>query len=711
MKSELFRMWCYSLILVLILVPFSYQSINNYRLPNDSLPYRYQIQLMPHMTTEDLSFDGESKIFLEVFKPTINITLNSLKLQYYEESTKLIGDEVFKPSRHILDDESEFLILNFHEHIEPGLYFLYLKYEGELNSKPMGFFRDYYVDDNNKQILLAATQFETTFARLAFPCWDEPAIKATFDISIKHLANYTALSNMPIKEIVKDTDIDGMVWSTFERTPQISSYLVSFTISNFENVSNSYGNFSLWSHKETLQYLSHSYEIGMKTFPILEEYTGIGYNMPKMDVIGVPGLSFGAMENWGLIIVMEYHLLTYNHSTDMDKFTTSTIIVHEIAHQWFGNIVSPAWWEDVWITEGLATYMHYFILSKVMNYPRIMDFFVVTNNFRVYSFETYYGKKAIYRNITSPKESIAHLSTVHDKAATVMHMISGLLSKEVFHAGIKKMLQTYKYGIISTDNFWNSMQEAMEESKLPYNNFNIKSRLDCYISQVGYPIINVERNYESGAIKLIQTSIEKDCDYFDCKQIESQRWWVPINLATMSLQNFSSSAATYWMGPEEKELIIDGVDSLDWYIINKKSVGFYRVNYDTENWKRIIDYMNTPNFKNIHVLNRAKLLDDAYYFAKNEKLDKNLLFNLTSYLVREDDLIPWKKAEIIFFFIFRFQGRTPENKKFILRLIEPLLEQTGLKVRPGDDFFTRLKRNIALTWICRISRKHCYINM
>lgn len=117
------------------------------------------------------------------------------------------------------------------------------------------------------------------------------------------------------------------------------------------------------------------------------------------------------------------------------------------------------------------------------------------------------------------------------------------------------------------------MQEAMEESKLPYNNFDIKSRLDSYISQVGFPIINVERNYESGAIKLIQTSIEKDCDYFDCNM--KDRWWVPINLATMSLQNFSSSAATYWINPEENELIIDGVDSDDWYIINKKSVGNY----------------------------------------------------------------------------------------------------------------------------------------
>lgn len=138
---------------------------------------------------------------------------------------------------------------------------------------------------------------------MAFPCWDEPAIKATFDISIKHFPNYTALSNMPVKETIDEREIDGKVWSIFQRTPQISTYLVSFSISQFQNVSNSNGNFSLWSDEKNLKYLNLAYDIGIRTFPVLEEYTGIEYSLPKMDIFGVPGLSFGAMENWGLITV------------------------------------------------------------------------------------------------------------------------------------------------------------------------------------------------------------------------------------------------------------------------------------------------------------------------------------------------------------------------------------------------------------------------
>lgn len=129
-----------------------------------------------------------------------------------------------------------------------------------------------------------------------------------------------------------------------------------------------------------------------------------------------------------------------------------------------------------------------------------------------------------------------------------------------------------KYKTITTNNFWSIMQEAMDESKMPFNNFDIKLHLDGYISQVGYPIINVTRNYESGIIKLTQTSDRIDCKYFDCNVVH-KKWWVPINFATMSNPNFSSSAATYWMEPKQKELTIDGVDPHDWYIINKQCVG------------------------------------------------------------------------------------------------------------------------------------------
>ena len=147
-----------------------------------------------------------------------------------------------------------------------------------------------------------STFFEATQARAAFPCWDEPALKATFDISIKHFPNYTALSNMPVEEIINETEIDGKIWTDFETTPLMSTYLVAFTVSDFGRLSNHEGNFSIWSRKNALDSVKFGYEIGLEAISILEEFTNVPYQMPKLDIVAIPYSANVAMENWGLIV-------------------------------------------------------------------------------------------------------------------------------------------------------------------------------------------------------------------------------------------------------------------------------------------------------------------------------------------------------------------------------------------------------------------------
>ncbi|XP_033224230.1 aminopeptidase Q-like [Belonocnema kinseyi] len=683
-------------ILLLGLVHLSHQI--NYRLPNGSIPHHYKLSFIPHLIPDNFTFDGESEIFLRVHKTTRNLTLHSLNLEIHEESTMIVGDEeIIIPHRHIFEKEREFFILNLRNDLLPGDYKLLLKFSGILNNASRGFFWDSYLNDDNETTYLVATQFETTHARQAFPCWDEPALKATFEISIKHFPNYTALSNMPVDKKLIGTESDGKLWTKFKTTPLMSTYLVCFTVSDFQNITNLEGNFSLWARKNVLNSMKFAYDVALKAFPVLEDYTNIPYILPKMDIIAIPGHDNGAMENWGLIVAKESDI-SRQAMFDESFLRIQKYMVHEVSHQWFGNLISVAWWNDIWLTEGLASYFHFYLGAKVNNFPRMTDLFIINKN-KVFEKDDDPLSLPPFREVNSAIETRQLLNTVHDKASTIMKMLSGLLSEEVFQSGIKKLLKKYKFRSITTDNFWETMQETLNESS--ENNFKIKKMLEPYISQQGFPLINVIRNYTSGVIKLTQ-----ECLMCKKNNLPESKWWIPINFATTSSPDFSSTLATHWMNPED-EFVIEGVDPNDWIIINIKSSAYYRVNYDEENWKKIGHYLNSENFSNIDILNRAQILQDGFWLFKQEKLDKELLIYLTSYLTREVDYIPWSTGDDIIQHLVENTDITEDSKIFILAIVGNLVDDAGLEESPNDDLFTVWKRFIGIYWSCYVSKRFC----
>ncbi|XP_051168547.1 aminopeptidase Q-like [Leptopilina boulardi] len=697
-------------ILLFTFVEFTQQSIN-YRLPNATKPLHYKLKFEPHLSKDNFTFDGEAEILVEILSKTNNITLHSVNLTIFEEETFLIGEEennnnnnFSQPIEHIYEDESEFFILKFDNQLQPGNYTLMIKFTGAMNDEPRGFFWDSYTNDNNETIYLSATQFETSFARMAFPCWDEPALKSTFEISIKHFSNYTALSNMPMETIISDDDDDDnneKIWTIFQITPLMSTYLVCFTVTNFVNISHVEGNLTIWSRKDIIDTMNLGLEIASRALTVLEEYTGIPYELPKMDIIAIPNYIHGAMENWGLIVFKEEYLLRNDSSLESDILKTYKFMVHEVAHQWFGNLVTPAWWDDLWITEGLASYLHYFLTDKVFNFPRMMDLFEVSNTFKVYEKDEQLSLP-LFRNVTSSRESHNLLLGVHDKSATMMHMLSSLMSKEVFQTGLRKLLQKYRYGTITTDDFWQTLQESLNDSNkiIMNNNFEIKKVMESYISQIGYPVINMSRNYTSGTITLSQECII-------CPENETEsKFWIPINFAKSSSLNFSSTIANYWLSPEEKELIIEGISPDDWIIFNIQNSAYYRVNYDQQNWEIISNFLNSKNFSQIHILNRAQLLDDAFWLFKQNKLDRDFLLNLTLYMAREVDYIPWVACDAILLY-FQTQNDTLNFKEYTLNLVEALVEDSGVDQKESDDIFTVFKRFIGTYWSCAADRRYC----
>ncbi|XP_043466324.1 aminopeptidase N-like [Leptopilina heterotoma] len=244
------------------------------------------------------------------------------------------------------------------------------------------------------------------------------------------------------------------------------------------------------------------------------------------------------------------------------------------------------------------------------------------------------------------------------------------------------------------------MQEVLSKSKGNNNTWKVKEVMELYISQLGYPVINMSRNYTTGVITLSQ-----ECTVCSITKMPS-KFFIPINFATSSSLNFTSTFASHWLRPDEKELIIEGIHPNDWVIFNIQSSAYYRVNYDKRNWEQIDKYLNSENFSRIHVLNRAQLLENAFWLFKTKKINEESLINLTSYMSREVDYIPWTAADDILLY-FHTENVTFDFKKYTLNLVKALIKDAGVDGKENDDIFTVLKRFIGTYWSCALDKRHC----
>ncbi|XP_043485221.1 aminopeptidase N-like [Leptopilina heterotoma] len=687
--------YIYFIVLLCIFIQFT-QQLKNYRLPNVTIPLNYKLKFEPHLSPNNFTFHGEAEILIVLLSNTNNITLHSVDLTIFENETLLTGAEnTFTPTEHIYEKESEFLILKFIGDLKPGIFKINFKFLGELRANFLGFFWDSYHDENGDTKYLAATQFEANYARMAFPCWDEPALKASFDISIKHFSNYTALSNMPIKTMISNTT-DDKIWTVFKQTPLMSTYLVSFAVVDFSSITKTGGNITIWSRASNIDSMNLGLNVASQALTILEEFTDMRYQLPKMDILAVPNYPHGAMENWGLIVINEMCILNNKNSSAVQKLKLHQYMVHEYAHQWFGNLITPAWWNDIWITEGLSTYLDYFLSDKIYNFPRMMDLFA-KHVVGVIGREDYFSNK-LFRNVTSSTEALNLLRVVHEKAATIMHMLSNLMSKEAFQNGVRKILKKYKLETINTANFLQTMQESLDEGKIVNKYFKIEEVIMSYISQVGYPVIVMSRNYTTGTITLTQ-----ECTVCPRNKPQS-KFFIPINFVTSSSLNFSSTLATHWLKPDDKELIIEGIHPDDWIIFNIKNTAYYRVIYDNENWERLKNYLHSDDFVRIHALNRAQLLENAFWLYKQRKVDKEFFLTFTLYMTREVDYVPWAVCDNILTYLNN-NDFTLTMKNYILNLVKPLIEHLEVKPKENEDIFTSEKRYFAMYWNSKFDTK------
>ncbi|XP_032684080.1 aminopeptidase N-like [Odontomachus brunneus] len=741
-------------------VIFDYTQEIDYKLPPSGVrPTNYEITLQPYFDVKgkEFSFDGNVNITLDreeletkaiTLHYAANLTNIEAVLQYYStvEIAPLEDNELqinttikrIKPTNITYESHTNFITLNFEDNIPlPSVaenFTLALSYTGTLIHDDLyGFYRSSYGEGDDEE-WLATTQFEPIYARRAFPCWDEPDIKATFDIIIKHPSDYTAISNMGEKPKKKDTkkkgtqDNNDIVETRFETTPKMSTYLVAFVISKFNDNSNSDKDFTIWTKPGDEDSTEFALDNGQEILVELESYTNIKYytslkpnensmHMSKMDQVSIPQFPAGAMENWGLVTYREPLLLSMENVTSTRGIQdTMTVIAHEFAHQWFGNLVTPKWWNHIWLSEGFATFFQYFIPDNIQGEEwRLMDQFVIkVMQGSAFVTDASAVTHSLDQDAPSP-EQILHLfdNIAYKKGACVIRMMQHVLTETHFQNALKQYLKNNMHESVSPKELYKAMQDEIDKNTKPKIETPVEIEIitNSWVTQPGYPVITVKINNKTGDATITQQRFFLSGP----SSVDKTKWYIPINYVTQEDPAIKDTAtkAKAWLESTKSSTSIKKVvkDKDKWVIFNNLQTGYYRVNYEESNWNYLAAYLNTDNYNNIHPVSRAQLIDDSMNLARAGYLSYTSALPITNYLHRETDYIPWYAAFRAFDYLDRnLQGmKNYENlQNYIVQKLNAYANMVEFTDTPKNTtYFYQLGRELALEMSCTYGFEEC----
>ncbi|XP_053692528.1 membrane alanyl aminopeptidase-like [Sabethes cyaneus] len=687
-------------------VPF--QDVDEtYRLPKTSVPTHYTIQLNTGVHTGDTKFQGSVEIHLTVKEETKDIVVHNRGLTI--ESAQLVvvqeaGNVQLTDPTWTLDSRVEQLSFANEPALQPGNYILTVTFSGRLGLNEDGFYRSSYTTDEGATVYLATTQFESTSARTAFPCYDEPGLKATFDVRLIHHNRYTARSNM--KPASTGALADDYQVTIFERTPVMSTYLLAFVVSDFQSRGDE--RHEVYARPNALDETDFAVEAGGKILTALGTHIGIDYyeHMPEMKQFAIPDFAAGAMENWGLVTYREQYLLFDPAiSTYRTKTNIATIIAHEFAHQWFGNLVSPEWWEYIWLNEGFATLYEYY--SAHLAYPT-EGYWELFNPFVIQAAMVPDGldsTRPMTWNAATPSE-IGRLfdRVAYPKSGSVLNMMRHVLGEDNWVAGLKLYLNERKFNGANVEHLHQGLQAAIEGKTVLPAGVTVKQIMDSWTTEKGYPVLSVRRSYETGDVIISQERFISDR-----KVPNSNVWMIPYNFVQKSSADFSNLNSYDWLSTKAARLKAN-IPANDWVIFNKQQVGFYRVNYDDNNWKLITEALHS-DYASIHYLNRAQLIDDAHWLARSGRLDFETLLNLITYLENEDAFAPWNAASSVLSYLnTKFRG-TPAQGDFLVmvrKLIAKMYAKLSVdSVAGSEKLLDKYLKQTISTWACSSGVEDC----
>lgn len=635
--------------------------MNPYRLPRTVIPCRYELTLEPDLTAA--TFSGKVAIDVEIFQPADEIVINAAELEFQEAWIEREAGRIDLAWE--FDEQTERCTLDPRGTIEPGTSTLHIAFTGVLNDKLRGFYLSTFKDEAGVEHRIATTQMEAPHARRAFPCWDEPDFKAIFGVTLVVPEGLTALSN-GAEESATATG-DGRTTVVFVPTMKMSTYLVAFIVGPLAitapvDAAGAPLRVAYPPAKERLT--PYALECGEFAVRFFGDYYGIPYPAGKLDLVAVPDFAFGAMENLGCVTFRETALLVDPaRATQPDLQRVADVIHHEIAHMWFGDLVTMKWWNGIWLNEAFATFMEMKCTDAFRPaWQRWVDFGLSrTAAFDVDSLES---TRPIEYEVVSPEDAEGMFDILtYEKGAAVLLMLEQYLGEEPFMTGVRKYLNDNAYGNTETTDLWDSIEAATGQP--------VRRIMDTWIFQGGYPIITA--GVSEASLKLAQRRFRYGAAG------DEQRWTIPVIIR-------------YGSGDEvhtEKLLLEDAETSFqldrvpDWIVVNSDAAGFYRVHYSRELLENVA-IMSREGV--LSPIERYQLLDDSFAAVLSGLSTASEFLELAQTFEGETDLSVWSRLAGALGTLDRVvaDADRPEYQALVRMLVRPALDRLGYVPADGE---------------------------
>ncbi len=630
----------------------------------------YRLRLEPDL--DRFSFLGEVEIRFETRKPITNVTLNVLELGVVECLVPVKGREISCP--FAVDPQAERIRVQLPEATE-GEFSLRIRYMGFINDRMVGFYRS-RCDSETGERYIATTQFQESDARRAFPCLDHPAAKATFAIELVADAGWEAVSNMPVKEV--EDQPSGRKLVRFETTPKMSTYLLFFGVGELELLEEGAAVRAVTVPGRS-RYARYGLEFGRRSLVFCEHYFGIPYPLPKMDLVAVPDFAYGAMENWGAITFRENLLLHYPGITSSSgEERICGVIAHEMAHQWFGNLVTPAEWRYLWLNESFATYFGYGVVHHLHPEWQIWEQFLNNQTEPVldrdamhetFSIEIPGGEHVVINAATAP--------IIYNKGGSVLRQLHGYLGEEDLQAGMQHYLKKFAYDCAASRDLWEALEKV---SRKP-----VSRLMKSWVEQPGYPMLEVSRR--GNVLQLEQrrfTFLPNDSD---------QLWEIPLTVRFLRRDRTFETKSLLMSG---RQIEIPLPRDVTAWKVNERQSGFFRVKYaDASNLEALSACVRR---RELPVEDRWGLQNDLYALVRRGDLGlADYLGFLTAY-EREDSFLPLMSiiGNLQHAFLVLEDSDREQIAGFSRPFLERILTEVGFDPREGEPQTRAILRDQAL---------------